>query len=159
MTLLLFLHSFSSYKQQPHPALFAPDGAFCCCFAKHFFFAVMEQSLLVRMVGQTLQKRKDNAVQIVGAMKRIVRLLHLVSVDHLLDHHTADRTSLSCSQVAVIALLQVYTNFVGRFNLKPFHCFFALLCEFALHIKNTFLILECCSSRVSAGLCAAFSSQ
>ena len=94
-----------------------------------------------------------------GQLKKSVRLLHLVSVDHLLDHHTADRTSLSCSQVAVIALLQVYANFVGRFYLKPFHCFFALLCEFALHIKNTFLILECCSSRFSAGLCAAFPSQ
>ena len=94
-----------------------------------------------------------------GQLKKSVRLLHLVSVDHLLDHHTADRTSLSCSQIAVIALLQVYANFVGRFYLKPFHCFFALLCEFALHIKNTFLILECCSSRFSAGLCAAFPSQ
>ena len=75
----------------------------------------MEQILLVRMVGQTLQKRKDNAVQIVGAMKRIVRLLHLVSVDHLLDHHTADRTSLSCSQIAVIALLEVDAQLAGNF--------------------------------------------
>lgn len=78
----------------------------------------MEQSLLVRMVGQTLQKRKDNAVQIVGAMKRIVRLLHLVSVDHLLDHHTANRTSLSCSQVAVIALLQVDAHFLSGLHLE-----------------------------------------
>ena len=70
----------------------------------------MEQILLVRMVGQTLQKRKDNAVQIVGAMKRIVQLLHLVSVDHLLDHLAAHGTGLTGGQVAVVALLQVHAH-------------------------------------------------
>ena len=43
--------------------------------------------------------------------------------DHLLDHLTADRTSLLCSEIAVLALLEVNADFTGSFHLKLIECF------------------------------------
>lgn len=107
----------------------------------------MEQSLLVRMVGQTLQKRKDNAVQIVGAMKRIVRLLHLVSVDHLLDHLTAYRADLTSCKIAVVALLEVYANFVSCFHLELVECFSAFLSCDTFHFRISFsFVFRACNN-------------
>jgi len=36
----------------------------------------------------------------------------LVSLDHLLDHLTADRTGLTGSQLTVVAFLEVYADFL-----------------------------------------------
>ena len=42
---------------------------------------------------------------------------------HYVDHLTADRTCLTAGKVAVVALLEVYANFVGALHLEAVHCF------------------------------------
>lgn len=47
-------------------------------------------------------------------------LLHLICVDHLLDHLTADRTGLTGSEITVITLVESYTNITGSFHFELF---------------------------------------
>ena len=49
----------------------------------------------------------------------------LVSLDHFLNHLTADRTRLTRGNITVIALVQGNAYLVSRFHLKLFH---SLLC-------------------------------
>ena len=48
--------------------------------------------------------------------------LHLSYGTHFLDHLSADRTRLTGSQVAVVALLQVDADLGCRLHLKTVHC-------------------------------------
>ncbi len=41
-----------------------------------------------------------------------------VRLDHLFDHLSADRACLLGGQVAVVALLKIYADFIGGFHLK-----------------------------------------
>ena len=50
----------------------------------------------------------------------------LVSLDHLLDHLAADGACLAGGQVTVVAVLQVYANFLGSLHLEAIHSFSCL---------------------------------
>ena len=44
-----------------------------------------------------------------------------ISLDHLLDHLSADRTGLAGGQIAVVALLEVDADLAGGFHLELVH--------------------------------------
>ena len=77
--------------------------------------------------------------------ERIRKLLGragLVRINHLLDHLAAYRTCFTGSQIAVIAVLEIYAYFVCSLNLESFKCVSALFGCNTLHdtfsFKNIF---------------------
>ena len=62
-------------------------------------------------------------------------LLHalLVSLDHLLDHLAADGAGFAGGQVAIVALLKIYTDFLGSLHFELLH---SLLC-----LRNVDLVI------------------
>ena len=59
----------------------------------------------------------------------------LVGLDHLLDHLSANGTCLLGSEIAVVTLLQVYTNLACSFHLESLKCF--------LSLRNKCLVAHC----------------
>ena len=62
-----------------------------------------------------------------------------VSLDHLLDHLTADRACFAGGQVTVLALLQVDADLVGSFHLKFVHCFLRLWNDQSITVRVVML--------------------
>ena len=85
--------------------------------------------------------------QILTFLRQI--LLHgvLIGLDHFLNHLSAHGTGLLCSNVAVVALLQVYTNFICCFHLKSLHCFLCFR-------NQSFIACHCFDSPILNGLLA-----
>lgn len=94
-----------------------------------------------------------------GGYARLLKVVLLVSLDHLLHHLAADRTSLTGSQIAVVALLQIHANLAGSLHLEAVqplaglgndilvvHCV-TPLCHAAVLPPNFFRV---CSSSVHA---------
>ena len=57
----------------------------------------------------------------------------LVGLDHLLDHLAADRACLTGGQITVIALVEIYTNFVCSLHLELLK---SLLCLLVCHFVS-----------------------
>lgn len=63
-----------------------------------------------------------------------------VGLDHLFDHLSADRTGLTGGQVAVVALLEVYANFVSSLHLKTIERFARLRDDAGITTSSHFVI-------------------
>ena len=76
----------------------------------------------------SIEKRKKRKKKADGPSDRLQRLLHtlLVSFDHLLDHLAANGAGFTGSQVAVVAIGQVDTHFLGSLHLELVHGFTSL---------------------------------
>lgn len=77
--------------------------------------------------------------------------LVLVGLDHLLDHLSADASSLTGGKVAVVALIEGYANFTGGFHLELIKGFLCLrnkcsitFCHFGTPLRDTY---DCCLFR------------
>ncbi len=62
---------------------------------------------------------------------------HLSFGTYLLNHLTAYGTGFARSQVAVVALLEVYANLVGSLHLKSFEGLSALICSNTFHYLHS----------------------
>ena len=65
---------------------------------------------------------------------RLANVAGLVSVDHFLDHLTADGTRLTGGEVAVVTVLEVYADFIGSLDLELFKSLSALITGYTLHL-------------------------
>ena len=67
----------------------------------------------------------------------------LVSLDHFLDHLAADGAGLAGGQVTVVAVSQIYANFLGSLHLELLHSLLCLgnidLIVLVAHVNLSFL--------------------
>lgn len=65
----------------------------------------------------------------------------LISVDHLLDHLSADRACLAGGEVAVVTVLKINSYFISSFDLELFKSLSALIAGNTFHYKTLLYIM------------------